>query len=73
MGELRDYTVVDGYECCNDCIKRENALGGNVSVWNRGSFAAKSPNQNIDLTRGNVTYNRSAFRSGGWIGFKSVK
>jgi hypothetical protein len=52
---------------------RSNALGGNVSIWNRASFAAMSPNQDIDLSRNNIQFNRSAFRSGTWIGLKSLK
>ena len=26
MGELRDSTVIDGWEWCNDCIERERLI-----------------------------------------------
>jgi hypothetical protein len=58
----------------------ENSLQGGLSVWNRNSFSAVSPNQDFSTpganSAGNKKFNinsRSEFRSANWISIKTNK
>lgn len=51
----------------------DNAMQGNVSVWNRSKYTAVSPNANqIIRTKDNPLF-RSSFRAVDWVALKSLK
>jgi hypothetical protein len=51
---------------------RENALGGQVSVWNRSKFSAPSPNQQNLFFQNDNIQSRSEFRASTWISRKTT-
>jgi len=50
---------------------KENTMQGNTSVWQRTSFAAVSPNEDLITKSGEMA--RSAYRAVDWIALKSLK
>lgn len=52
--------------------QKENALGGEVSVWNRSKFSSISGTQNLDLSLGKIDH-KSQYRAADWIYERALK
>ncbi len=50
---------------------KDNQMHGGISVWNRGKFAAISPNTDLAFVRGEHM-NRSVYRTADWVKLKSL-